>query len=123
MFAVAAVAGLAGTDEADAPGVRLLFAWPSVCCEIDAGEWSILAASVAALISSFPGSCRFVDTGVAGVADAVPLGSPLSSFLDFFCGLISVSFLLVLTLIPSLVNASAVDRLLSSFRGGFFCAD
>lgn len=123
VLAVTAVAGLAGTDVAEAPGVRLLFTWPSLCCEIGAGDCSTAGGWVAALISSFPGGCRFVDTGVEGAADVFPLGSPLTSLLVFLFGLVSAFFLLPLVLVNSFVTVSAPGCFPSSFRGCFFCTD
>jgi hypothetical protein len=71
-------------------------------------------------MSSFPGGCRFVETGVAGGSEVFSLSSPFGSLLGLFCGL-SAFFLVTFRLVCSLVNASALDFFSSSFCNGFCC--
>jgi hypothetical protein len=88
---------------------------------------------VAAVISSFPGGCRFVvGAGVAGVVGVkagpgvTSLDSTLSSLGVFFCGVVSVAdvfFLLPLVLTGSLLATSGMDFFSSSFSCCLFCTE
>ena len=82
---VAVAAGLAGTDFVEVTGVaRTFLAWASVLCELVAGDCSAAGPCVAAVISSFPGRCRFVDVGVVAVFVTMSLDSVTGSFETFF---------------------------------------
>lgn len=124
---VAVAAGLAGTDFVEVTGVaRTFLAWVSVLCELVAGDCSAAGPCVAAVISSFPGRCRFVDAGVVAGFVTGSLDSITGSFTIFFCGLTSaavVFFLLFLTLVVSLLASSAMAFLSSPLCCCFFAAD
>jgi hypothetical protein len=102
-----AVAGLAGTDVV-VDNTRALLVRPSAFWELGAGDFSVSGVRMAAVMSSLPGCCLFVEAGVVTGVGASSLEPPFDSLVGFLCGVVPAVMVFFLLERFPLANSSGV---------------